>query len=233
MPRNDHAVGPHPDPELLAARATGLLAAEAAARVDAHVAGCPVCGLEMARAARFAHLDRDEDTAAAADWEAARKRLDAAWHSVVWPAVAPRRRRFPRWFVPAAAAVLVLVAIGVGDRFWRPAGSPGADAVRGLPAAAPAIRPLAPTGRQETAPARFAWVADRGFQAFALEIFTAELGTVLRLEDLRHPQTDLPDSVRDRLEPGVTYFWHVEGWEGLNAAEASPTVSFHIAPPRD
>ncbi|MBE0565944.1 MAG: zf-HC2 domain-containing protein, partial [Krumholzibacteria bacterium] len=86
MPRNDHTSGTHPDPELLAARATGLLATEAAARVDAHVAGCPVCRLEMARAARFPELDRDDETAAAAGWEAARPRLDAAWHSAIWPA---------------------------------------------------------------------------------------------------------------------------------------------------
>ncbi|MFN2369836.1 MAG: hypothetical protein ABR506_01640 [Candidatus Krumholzibacteriia bacterium] len=210
-------------------RAGGLLPVEQAARIDAHVAECPLCRLEMARATRFQVLDHDDETAAEAGWHRAAPRLDAAWRTAIRPALASRRRRTARWLVPAAvAASLALVALNAGDRSSWPVGPQAADTVRGGPTAAPAIRPLQPTGDRDDPPGSFTWAADRPFDTFVLEVFTAELGTVLRLESLGDPPVDLPDSLRARFARGVTYFWHVEGKRGLAASDMSPTVSFRI-----
>ena len=227
MPRTEFGPGNHPDLELLLSRASGVLDAEVAAAVDAHVEECGLCRLELKRADRFDELDRDEEAATEADWPEAADRMDAAWKN------RPRRlsgpRRIPRWLAPvAAAAVVALIVYNVGDRALRDPLGAGRDTVRGLHTTEPVIRTDGPTGEVTGAPARFTWSTEGDFDSFVLEVFTEDLGTVLRLEDLAARQVDLPDSLRNLFAPDTTYFWHVEGRQGLTATEASATVWFRI-----
>jgi hypothetical protein len=225
----------HPDLELLLNRAGGLLDAETAARVDVHLENCAACRLEVKRLARFEALDTDDETAAAAGWGAAAERLDAAWQRTVRPAVhaAPARRGLPRWLAPvAAAAAVACVAflVGLPDLPDQRPGSP--DTMRGG-SAVPAITGSAPVGEIAAAPAGFAWETERDFDSFVLEVFTEDLATVLRLEDLETSRVDLPDSVRGIFAAGTTYFWHVEGREGLSATAASASVWFRVVAAED
>lgn len=231
MWRNEQPSGDHLDPQLLAARAAGALPADAVARVEGHLVDCVLCRLEAARAARFLELETDEAAASEADWPAAESRLRAAWPSTPASAATRRRRAPVGWLLPAAAAAaLVLVAVTAGDQLWRATPQEDSDGMRGTAVIAPVIQPLSPIGELEAAPERFTWSATREFDAFALEVFTDDLDPVVRLKDVMETHADLPDSLRERLLPGTTYFWHVEAWEGLTVAEASPTVSFRVSP---
>lgn len=219
----------HPEPDLLLSRASGLLDADVAARIDAHVQQCDLCSLELKRAARFQELDGDDEAAAEADWDTASARLDAAWQQSIQPVAVPSRRRLPRWLAPvAAAAVVALIVFNVGDRALHDPLGTGEDKVRGLPSEAPAILADGPTGPQTEAPIRFTWSSERKFDSYDLEVFTENLVTVFRLEKLTVGKIDLPDSLRNLFAPDTTYFWHIEGHEGLTATEASATVWFRI-----
>lgn len=228
--------GQHPELELLLRRAGGLLDAGTAAEIDAHLEACALCRLELRRLERFDELDDDADAARAADWESAAPRLDAAWRDDIRPAIrgsGGARRRIPRWLGPLAAAAAVagvmLVAGVPGLRDLEPGDR---DTMRGVDTA-PALVGAAPVGEIGAAPAVFSWTAERDFDAFVLEVFTAELGTVLHLEELTTTRVELPDSLRAAFAAGTTYFWHVEGREGLTATEASSSVWFRIVPPAD
>ena len=224
MPRTEFGPENHPDLELLLSRASGVVDADVAAAVDAHVKECGLCRLELKRAARFDELDRDEEAATEANWPEAADRLDAAWKNR-----ARTQRRIPRWLIPvAAAAVIALIAVSVGDRAVRDPMGAGRDTVRGLHATEPVIRADGPTGEVTGRPARFTWSTEGDFDSFVLEVFTENLGTVLRLEDLATRQVDLSESQRALFAPDTTYFWHVEGRQGLTATEASATVWFRI-----
>jgi hypothetical protein len=215
----------HPDLELLLSRGSGLLDAETAAAVDAHIRECALCRLEMKRAARFDELDHDDEAAAEADWDVAAGRLDAAWCNRSRP-----RRRNLRWLAPvAAAAAVALIAISLGDRALRdPLGGVG-DTVRGTPAAGPVILADGPKGEVADPPARFTWASAEAFDSFVLEVFTEDLGTVLLLDGLDTDEVVLSGEQQALFAPDTTYFWHVEGFRGLTAAEASATVWFRIA----
>jgi hypothetical protein len=123
---------------------------------------------------------------------------------------------------------VALVVFNVGDRALRDPASADRDTVRGTPAAAPAIRTEEPSGELAVAPTGFVWSSEQEFDAYAVEVFTENLGTVLRLEDLTTTRVELADSLRSLFAADTTYFWHVEGREGLTATEASATVWFRI-----
>jgi hypothetical protein len=233
MPRSEYGPGEHPELEILLSRASGVMAADEAVRLDAHLETCELCRLELKRAARFAALDQDEEAAAEADWNRAAVRLDEAWKQKIRPGAATVRdpRRSWRWLAPvAAAAVVALIVFNVGDSVVRNPSSTGEDTVRGTPAAAPVIQAEDPAGELAAAPHGFAWSSEREFDAYAVEVFTENLGTILRLEDLTVTRVELTDSLRGLFAPDTTYFWHVEGREGLTATEASATVWFRVVP---
>lgn len=231
--KRDRKTGEHPDLAELLARAGGLLDAETAVRVDAHLETCAECRLEVRRLARFEALDTDDEAAVAGDWNQAAPRLDAAWRDTIRPALPTARRprrRLPRWLGPvAAAAAVACVAFLVGVPGLRDQHPGSPDTMRGGPAAV-AITATAPVDDVAEIPAFFAWDTERDFDTYVLEVFTEDLGTVLCLDGLASTRVELPDSLRAAFTPGTTYFWHVEGHEGLTATAASASVSFRVVP---
>ena len=111
-------LGPHVDPELLAAIATGD-AVDAAVRT--HVDACPACSADVlalneARALAAAAAQESLVTPPASVWEAVSAQIDAD-ESAPTPvtALAPRRqRRIPLWLASSAAAVALAVGVGLG-----------------------------------------------------------------------------------------------------------------------
>lgn len=234
MRQNEWSPGDHPDLELLLGRTDGPMDTTTAAAVDAHLADCATCRLALKQARRFADLDRDDEAAAAAGWPAAAQRMDAAWQSRGRPAVLRPRRRLPRWLAPvAAAAVVAVVVFNLGQQ--RLVQGPGADgdSIRGGPVAAPVLTDLSPRGELAEWPDGFTWEASRVFDSYELELFTEDLAPVFTLAGLEDTRTGLPDSLRTLLEEGRTYFWHVQGHEGLADVEASETVWFRVTAPAE
>ncbi|MCP4571195.1 MAG: hypothetical protein GY838_02475 [bacterium] len=233
--RPDRGVGTHPDLDLLLNRAGGLLDADTAARVDAHLEVCAVCRLESKRLARFEALETDTAAADEAGWDTAAGRLDHVWRTSTRPAVHRRSgwRILPRWLGPAAvAAAVACIALLVDVPGLRDQDPGGQDTMRGGPGVV-AIEGVAPVGEVPEAPTSFAWETIRDFDAYDLEVFTEDLGTILRLDDVATTRVDVPDSLRAVFDVGTTYFWHVEGREGLSATAASASVWFRVVPPTD
>jgi len=232
MSNKKHDPGQHPELEVLLSRLDGRLLADKAAEVDTHLAECVLCRLALKQATRFADLDRDDETAIAADWSEAAPRLDHAWRNRPRRASGNSWPRRSRWLVPlAAAAVLALVAVNVGHRDIQFPSGDGMDSVRGGPVTTPVIEALFPRGELDTIPAIFEWQTDLDFESYDLELFTEDLATVMTLKGVVEQQTDIPDSVLTALIPGQTYFWHVKDGAGLAAQAASATVWFRVASP--
>ena len=104
--------------ELLSAKLDGELTAEEAGRLEAHLAGCEVCRREYARLERvWEALDVLDDIEVSADL------ADRVFKRAVGASRSGHRiRRSAKWFVPAAAAAGVLVAVLVGQ--LRPTQTP-------------------------------------------------------------------------------------------------------------
>jgi len=112
--------------EDLVAAALGELPADAASRLDVHVATCAACRAELAATKRLFEASRAApEEAPAADGEArllAAFRAERAGAPVELPAPATRRRSLSRtlaMFVPLAAAAGVFVAIVLSSRGER------------------------------------------------------------------------------------------------------------------
>lgn len=229
MPNNNHDFEQHPELEVLLSRFDGLLPADQAAAVDDHLEDCALCRLALKQAARFEDLNQDDETAAEADWAQAESRLENPWPKLHRPAAGNPWRDRSRWLAPlAAAAVLALVAVNVGQREIQQPFGDAVDSMRGGPVAAPVIEAVFPHGELDTIPSYFEWQTERDFESYDLELFTEDLMAILTLEGLQGPQADIPDSVLAVLKPGQTYFWHVKDGAGLAAQEASATVWFRV-----
>jgi hypothetical protein len=210
----------HPDLEQLADFAAGTLARAAAEEVARHLDACPVCRLEVVRLRRFQAVGSDFELAAAARWDDADARLERAF-----PRTLPPRRRVRTWFLPAAAAAILAVALlgPLADRD-RAAGPP-----RGEPATARVIVATRPLGDLAQPPRAFAWHATQGFDTYALEVLTPDLETICRLADIADTTVAMPDTLLRRIEPGKTYLWTVRGYRGLNVAATSAHAWFKVA----
>ncbi|MGE5247569.1 MAG: zf-HC2 domain-containing protein [Verrucomicrobiota bacterium] len=98
--------------ERIEERVDGLLAPSAASELEAHLASCPGCAADSARASAVGPLLRSDAVARA---RAAEPRLDAMWTRVragISEGKAPSRASWVRdWFWLPAAVALVLLAL--------------------------------------------------------------------------------------------------------------------------
>ncbi len=240
----------HPEPEaveLLARYLNGELQDDLRTRVQEHLAGCASCRLELRQIARFLALESDDDAANEAAWELARPVLDARVAARVLPAADRSARRAwwhevarRRWWLPvAAAAAVALIVVGVERATLDPydhgpdgaaVAADRAGPLRSGGSAAAQIVARRPLGVVATAPDTFAWIAPAGCGQFTLEIYTPELRTILRREQIPTPHHVISDSLRRSLTPDSLYLWSVRCFDALELVGVMPESWFRIVP---
>lgn len=227
----------HPALDILAAYAADFLGGEESERMDVHLASCPLCRLEVKRIRRFQSIDSDVELAGKANWQSARFKLERAFAEQVLPAVARRRppvpeaagRRFgPGWLAPVAAAAAVFLIFVYMERNAIPVTSPVSrfGPMRGGPSNEYGITLEAPLGELEGAPALFTWRSERENEFYALEIFTADLEPLHRVDRISGLSWSIPDSVSSVFEPDSIFLWNVQGFKGLESEVSSPNGWF-------
>jgi len=188
----------HPTPEQLYMARRGPRGAEAERHL-AHAAGCARCSAELVRQEAFDHPEPVPQAG-----------LDAAWERFNRPgAAAPPLRRAPSRR-PAFALAATLAACLLGFALLQPtrtAAPPaaGSERTRGSGEVAGLWSPM---GRLEEPPAELVFPAPDGeprrvtvFDAAGTYRWTSEPATGGRIA--------LPVAERQRLRPGVEYFWTI------------------------
>jgi hypothetical protein len=237
MEMNNEKVVSHPDITELAAYRAGVLGRERARTVGAHLAGCARCRLELKKYKRFETIDHDGELEAEAGWEAARFRLDRAFRERVLPAVLPqdrvtageRKRAFSlNWLAPvAAAAAVILIFIHFENTRIELMPYRGMGPMRGETAKFE-ITLNAPSGEVKTIPEQFTWQSKRDDDYYTIEIFTANLINIYRVEHVEGSAWVVTDSLRSMFEPDSLYLWSVKGYKGLEREVTSPNGWFKI-----
>ena len=191
--KSNAAPGPHPEPEQLAALLEGTLTEATRLELLDHVTRCTTCGPDL-------------DLLRAAN-EGAR---------------AAERRVMPSRWMALAAAILILVGIGVLTlRGHRPVVVP--DVMRGGHAAVAVIEPAA--GSTVAAPVTIAWHAMPGAQSYRVEVLT-ERGEVIASWSTSDTALAIPDSVHVKANTG--YDMWVRAMLADRTEVSSPLVRFIV-----
>lgn len=233
--------GPHPELDRLVDLTEGLLSETEAAPLQAHLADCPRCRLELKRLGQFndpfTGLSGDQsdeaEVLAAAGWDRAELALQRAYKQKVVPSIRPGRiARFQILrFAPVAVAAVLLVAFLNLDHWPVRPGDPAGDGpLRGSETASPLIVLDCPHEEVAEAPVEFHWSSEQSFDSYVLEVFSPDLEPIFRVTDLRAPRAVLSDSLVQLFEPGQVYLWNVQGRTGLTDGELSLTSWFRIGP---
>ena len=98
----EHTPDRHPDLDVLADLAAGVLGRDDAKHVTRHLDDCHRCRLELKRLQRFLTIDQDQDLIAEADWQAARFALEQAYQETVKPSLRAPALEEPVPHEPAA-----------------------------------------------------------------------------------------------------------------------------------
>lgn len=191
--KSNAAPGPHPEPEQLAALLEGTLTEATRLELLDHVTRCTTCGPDL-------------DLLRAAN-EGAR---------------AAERRVMPSRWMALAAAILILVGIGVLTlRGHRPVIVP--DVMRGGHAALAVIEPA--TGSTVAAPVMIAWHAIPGAQSYRVELLT-ERGEVIASWSTSDTALAIPDSVH--VKANGSYDMWVRAMLADRTEVSSPLVRFNV-----
>jgi hypothetical protein len=197
--------GPHPTPEQLYRARHSPRDAEAE-RVLEHAAGCALCSTELARQEAF---DEPEALPAGA--------VEAAWQRFGAEPVAARRSARQAPLLALAAAVVICV-LGLG--IWMSRQSPAPhDVERGAEGTAADWQPA---GTLDAPPEAFVFPAPAG-EPRRVKVFDATQSYTWTSEPTTGGRIVFPPAERQRLRPGVEYFWTV-----LDSDEERAAPSFRI-----
>jgi Putative zinc-finger len=229
----ENRTGPHPELDRLIDLTEGLLTEAEAAPLQAHLADCAHCRLELKRLAQFNNQADDAQVLDEAGWDRAELALHRAYKQKIEPTIRPSGSTRP-WYVrmaPVAAAAVLLVAFLNFDQWPLRQNDPAVDGpLRGDGSTNSQIVLDCPSEEIAEAPEEFAWSSEQDFDSYILEVFSPDLEPIFRLADLRAPVAVLPDSLVLLFEPGEIYLWNVQGRTGLTDAELSLTAWFRIGP---
>lgn len=201
--------------------------------IERHLGECPACAaeLELARAFDAGAMDGD------ARWiveqlERSRPGSPAPGESgdaVVVPLDSARHRR-ARWLVPLAAAAMMIVAVGLVVRLNRPTVPELPDRPSDGVVRSAEIEILAPVGDIEAPPTRVEWVEVGGVRDYRFVLLDVDDEPLWEGRFDASPAV-LPDSIVIQLQPGVVYFWQIEGRsEGGEVVARSARQQFRMRP---
>ena len=159
----------------------------------AHAAVCALCSEELLHMEAF---DNPEPLA--------QERLGAAWDRF-GQAPAPRRRP-PFLWVAYAAAALLAVSIGLG--LWRAAQPPAGDGLRGGGESQAAV--FQPVGTLAEPPREIVFPR-QGSTPLQVTVFDAERSYTWTSPAVTDGRVAVPEGERQKLQPGVQYYWTVLG----------------------
>jgi hypothetical protein len=207
-----YPAGPHPTPEELYAARRGPRDAMAE-RILAHAFGCASCSEELARQEAFDQPERLRAGALEAAWQ----RFGAA-EPLAARTVRSAARRTP---VLALAAALMICALGLG--LWMARQRPRAlDVERGGEVAAD----QQPAGTLAAPPEAFVFSSPAG-EPRRVKVFDETQSYTWTSPPTIGGRIAFPKLERQRLRPGVKYYWMV-----LDGEEQSAAQSFRIVPVR-
>lgn len=228
--------GPHPSSEeLYRARLEARLGPRSAEteRVLAHAVACAACSEELLRQEAFDQPQPLSAAKVAGEWERFQQALEREAtetdSSAAGQVVPFRRRPLLRQPAFALAAALAMAVLGLG--VWLAiergpgagsSGLPGEDELRG---GKPATESFSPAGELGAPPAEFVFPAPDALPRRVL-LFDPAGSYRWTSEPATGGRVSLPESERQRLQPGVEYFWTV-----LAADGGAPAQAFRLKEP--
>lgn len=196
----DKAPGPHPTPEQLYRARRGPRSAEDE-RWLAHAAVCATCSEELAHLEAF---DAPEPVSEA--------KLAEAWARFGKPPEA--RRPAPPRRTPALALAAALAAAVLGLFLWK--GMPEEAAVGLVRGGSEIVEDWQPAGVIAAAPSELVFPAPSQ-EPRRVRVFDASGTYSWTSEPVTSGRVSFPEAERQRLRPGVEYFWTVLGEDGAAA----------------
>jgi hypothetical protein len=201
------------------------------ARVWEHVASCPRCQTEWTLLNAFEaarpHASEEDDVGWISD------RLEQRFSPAdKAPAAPPRRRWLDFRALNAAglalAAMLLVVAVGVGLRERR---GPEVSALSGAEERtfrSGAVAALGPEGELERAPTELRWQPVEGAASYTVRLMEVDRSDLWTAET-RATSAAMPPSVREQVAPGKPLLWQVIARDasGTPIAE-SPVQRFRL-----
>lgn len=238
-PEAHQSSGCPPPESFLEAEMAGL-SPEARQALDAHAARCPACAAERELARLFdaspeeAGVRREDLDFVVSRLEETSPARSAAPNVVPFPgprrAEAPRSRSVSRSMLRFAAAVLLVIGLGLLYRaFQSPRPDLPTPEVGGVMRGGE-VEAVSPVGELAEMPAELRWVPVAGAASYRVRI-TAVDGSVLWEGTALAPSIRLPAEVAGRLHRAVVYTWTVEALDpgGARLASSEP-VRFRVKP---
>lgn len=134
------------------------------------------------------------------------------------------------WLAWSAAAAVAMAALGISTAWLLSRRQPEPAAVeRGTASTQFVVSP--PDGASlPQPPEKFSWAPVEGAESYRVVLFDAESTPVWEAKELTRAEAPLPDTARDRLRKGGSFYWKVET---LRRAErvSSDLHRFSIPPP--
>lgn len=185
-------------------------------RVIGHLAVCDACGARYAELIRTRPVETTAGRFRPADF--------AGRGAGTFRAPSRRWGGLPAW-APAAAAALIVAAVGLGY-LVGPARDSGSS-YRGAAGGVELVRPVGE--RVPAATLVFEWRADAELGPFRLRVIDLAKPDVPAIdrENVRSGYEPTPEE-RRRLAPGITYRWFVEFRSPSGGVDTSPAGRFEI-----
>jgi hypothetical protein len=208
--------------KLIGSYELGLLTDEERRQFEEHLLDCEYCFQSLYRTAPITNLIREKKLAPTGDIELA----DEESKEVV--SEPPRRSRpirlFRRPWIYAAAGITVvaLVAILISVLIQGP--SKKTERLRGQDEVS--ILVVSPMGEVD-APGEIQWKAVGGVDSYEVKIYT-EAGELVWKSSEQGVIAVIPESIRETLIPGQTYFWQVEALTAEGDRLKSQMIRFRI-----
>lgn len=216
-----------PPPEAWLAEEMGRLRSAERQRLEAHSESCPRCAAERKLASEF---DRASLALTAEEVRGLEEALDPGSDAEVVDLADRRGSRMAKWPVALATAASLALAVGLMLRLdlSRPPSLPqrtDSDVVRNT-----RIDAISPVGGVEEVPVTLVWSPIENAGRYSVVIRKVDRSQVW-MQSTDEATIVLPDGVRQRLLPGVTYTWSVEALALDGSFRArSETIAFTIEP---